>query len=218
MRGDHAAKGSSVCAMFTFLLSRYRQGTDPDVPTGALLCAHKKSRHWSPAKGKLRGLFVASRAGINTRNCAQFLISLGWHFWCHKGIILWFILFLLTQHIPLIKKSNRLLSDLLFFYRQHFARVALFILKMFSKHYSKRAFIPVLKDELLFSCYFYECPTWLKFFTCNSWIWVSPLLHIWTQHNCVWRINARAFIKSGLWNIAHTGCNWNAQIIIHFLK
>lgn len=40
-------------------------------------CAHtkKSSRNWSSAKGKLRGLFAASRAGINAGNCARLLIS-----------------------------------------------------------------------------------------------------------------------------------------------
>lgn len=48
----------------------------------------------------------------------------------------------------------------------------------------------------------------IQFLNCR----VPPLLHIWTQHNCVWKINARAYIKSGLWNIAHTGCNRNCDI------
>lgn len=52
---DQVAKSNSFSALFTFLLSRYRQGTDPDVSTRALLRTHKNSsRNWSSAKGNSR--------------------------------------------------------------------------------------------------------------------------------------------------------------------
>lgn len=132
---DQAAKSNSASALFTLLLSRYRQGTDPDVSTRALLCTHKNSsRNWSSAKGKLKGLFTVSKVGISACNCVQSLISLGQHFLCHKGIILWFILLLVTQHTS-HKKSNRILSDLLLlFYRSYFASNALLSLRRLSKH------------------------------------------------------------------------------------
>lgn len=132
---DQIAKSSRVSALFTFLLSRYKQGTDPDVSTRALLRTHKNSsRNWSSAKGELKGLSTVSELGINICNCVQLLISLGQHFSCHKGKILWFVLLIVIQHSSR-KKTTRILSAdlLLLFYRLYFASSALSGLRMLSK-------------------------------------------------------------------------------------
>lgn len=73
-------------------------------------CAHTKTPRETEALLKWNSrVFSVSKVGIKTCSCVQPLISLGQHFSCHRGIILWFILLLDTHH-TFPKKWCRMLS------------------------------------------------------------------------------------------------------------